>query len=105
MVLVYVLQALGTTEIGVPGYGDLASYSSLWEQHHGPGTALGYHGSHPELLGFASELWSSTPHNNNGHARAQCMIQQRYDHVLSTFRPTLSVCFSSICKGLGVHPS
>ncbi|KDR11069.1 protein Fer3 [Zootermopsis nevadensis] len=69
---------LGTTDIGVPSYGDLTSYSSLWDQHHGPGTALGYHGTHPELLGFASELWSTAPHSNNGHTRAQCMIQQRF---------------------------
>lgn len=75
-------QPLGTTDIGVPGYGDLTPYSSLWDQHHGPGTALSYHGSHPELLGFASELWSAAPHNNNSHTRAQCMIQQRYMQVL-----------------------
>ena len=75
------IQALGTADIGVPGYGDLASYPSLWDQHHGPGTTLGYHGSHPELLGFASELWTAAPHNNNGHTRAQCMIQQRYTQV------------------------
>jgi hypothetical protein len=74
-------QPLGTADIGVPGYGDLTPYSSLWDQHHGPGTALSYHGSHPELLGFASELWSAAPHNN-GHTRAQCMIQQRYMQAL-----------------------
>ncbi|GLG93622.1 hypothetical protein R5R35_008689 [Gryllus longicercus] len=75
---------LGASELGVPGYADITSYTSLWEHHHhhhhhhggaAPGAVVGYHGTHPELLGFTSDLWPSGAHA--GH-RAQCMIQQRF---------------------------
>ncbi|XP_068082085.1 heart- and neural crest derivatives-expressed protein 2 [Anabrus simplex] len=77
-------QPLGTSDLGVPGYADLTPYTSLWDHHHhhqhgsatAGGAVVGYHGAHPELIGFTSELWSSGPHSH-GH-RAQCMIQQRF---------------------------
>ncbi|XP_046986347.1 heart- and neural crest derivatives-expressed protein 1-like [Schistocerca americana] len=77
-------------DIGVSSYGELAPYSSLWDHHHhhhhhhhhrhagaagvaGPGAMVGYPGAHPDLIGFASELWSAAPQH-----RAQCMLQQRF---------------------------
>ncbi|PSN36012.1 Protein Fer3, partial [Blattella germanica] len=80
---------LGTTDIGVPGYGDLTPYSSLWDQHHGPGAALGYPGSHPELLGFASEFGPRTggsSQNPNGshkkpRRRVATMAQRRAANI------------------------
>nr|CAD7413710.1 unnamed protein product [Timema poppensis] len=65
---------LGGSELSVPGYGELA-YSSLWDHNGptGPSATAAVYGSHPELLGFASDIWSA---GGNGH-RPPCMIQQR----------------------------
>ncbi|CAG2056958.1 unnamed protein product [Timema podura] len=66
---------LGGSELSVPGYGELA-YSSLWDHNGptGPSATAAVYSSHPELLGFASDIWSA---GGNGH-RPPCMIQQRF---------------------------